>query len=399
MTSRNENSPPPPEPRDIAPWTPEDTFWQENHQAIDDLLGTIAQHHPEAKPPRLDEKEIKAPSPKTMRWMWTRLMGRQHGTMEGEDSKIAIPRSAEYSYWPDMSRIHYGDHSFVIPSPIDSKKEYTKGFIIGGVQDENIDRLMSLLGYDPNNQNVRQIVVLSGQRPRGKWAAPGEATTDELMAVTAQYSGVDINKLKAVSPFVKTELGKEDAGLWKRPFATEYEMNRLAVEAVFYNQIDWRDYPAEITYDRLAQPKPYSTERGDKTIPARTEALVTYTLKDGRTVYAINGEAISRGTNEPRPTSDSITREAVSHLDFSPAEKIVVASSVPHTRAALDALTRVVNLRRLSVQSADMTTGKWLPWKELIAGMGEIPAMHKADLRWRAALSGQDPDSRELAKI
>ena len=327
-------------------------------------------------------------------------LGNQHGTMAGKDGKIELSREAEYSYWPDVNRIRYGDHYFTIPSPANIDKEYTKGFVLAGTQDENVDRLLAMVGYNPNNDNIRQIVMLTGQRARGKWVAPGEGSSQELLQVTAQYSGADVDELQQASPFIKRELAKTEIGLWEKPFATEYEMCRLAVEAVFDKQIDWKDYPVDITFDRVSQAKQFVDAQGRRTIvPRRREALAVYTLKDGRTVYVINGEAIDRGMYDPRPTSDSQTREAVNQLDFGDNEHLIFSVSVPHTRAAIDSLIRVLSLRRLSIASADVANGKWLPWKELLAGLGEIPSMYKADLRLKAVLAGNDPDTPELQAL
>ncbi len=156
----------------------------------------------------LPETEGVEPSPEAMRWMWQHFMGRQHGAMAGADGKIPLARPSEYLYWPDFNRIHYGDHYLTIPSKLDVGQEYTKAFILSGTQQENVDRLLAVTGHDPKNENVREIIVMSGQRLRG-WEAPGEKSVDDLLTVTAQMSGADMERLRDDSPFVQSELTKQ----------------------------------------------------------------------------------------------------------------------------------------------------------------------------------------------
>ena len=374
------------------PWLPEESFWQQNHEVLHDLFKTVAHDNPDSGADILLREPETEPSAEAMDWMWHHFMGKQHGTMEGADGKIPLARSNEYRYWPDFSRLHYGDHHLTIPSKLDTEQEYTKAFILSGTQGENIERLLTIVDYDPANENAREIIMMSGQRLRG-WQAPGETSVDELLAVTAQESSADIEDLIEKSPFVKKELAKRGSD-WEAPFATEYTMCRLAVEVVFQKFIDWEEYPVDITEDALSTPLVYG-QADERSVPARTESMATYHLKDGRKVHVINGKAILRnGDGLPRPTSDTQTREAVELLlPEDSREKIVIASSVPHVRAALDALTRILDMRGGNVEHADIVTGRWLPWKELLAGFGEIPATHKADQRLRAVLNKQDPDS------
>ncbi len=174
----------------------------------------------------------------------------------------------------------------------------------------------------------------------------------------------------------------------------------MAVEAVFQKRINWQEYPVDITKDPDAEPAAYG-EHDELSMPARSEVMTTYTLRDERKVHVVNAKAVQRnGSGLPRATSDSQTREAVNLLvPEQSQERIVIASSIPHTRAAFDALVRIMTMRRSGIERADVVTGKWLPWKELLAGFGEIPATHKADKRLRAIVAGKDPDSKELSDL
>jgi len=380
---------------ELTPWLHEETFWQQNRGAFRDLFELIAAQNPGTGAELLlDQGE--QPSPEAMKWMWQNFMGKQHGTMEGSDGKISLPREHEYMYWPIFNRVKYGDHHVTIPSTLDTSREYTKAFVLSGTQQENIDRLYATLAHDTESENAREIIMMSGQRLRG-WGAPGEKSPEELLRVTAQETGCDIEALRSTSPFVKAELKKQGSG-WDAPFATEYTMCRLAVEAVFEKHINWKEYPLEITLDHVSEPLRFGENEND-VIPARNEALATYTLNDGRKIHVVNGKAIQRSPGAiPRPTSDSQTREAVDLLiPHDSREEIVIASSIPHGRAAVDALIRILAMRNDTIRRADLVTSKWLPWKELIAGFGEIPATHKADARLRAVLNGQDPDSPVLS--
>lgn len=389
MTSA-ENSP-------LTPWLHEESFWQQNQIAFRDLFTTIARQNPDSGIELLLEQDT-APSQEAMAWMWQHFMGRQHGTMEGTDGKISLPREQEYTYWPDFNRVRYGEHYFAVPSMLDTEREYTKAFILSGTQQENIERLLTVVAHNPANENVREIIMMSGQRLRG-WNAPGERSPEELLSITQTESETDIETLRHTSPFIQAEL-KKNGTEWQAPFATEYTMCRLAVEAVFQNHIDWKQYSVETTLDSQAEALQYGDD-GEKTVPPREEVMATYILNDNRRVHVINGKAIPRPNGAmPRPTSDSQTRESVDLLLPKDArEEIVIASSIPHTRAAVDALVRILAMRRASVIRADIVTGKWLPWKELIAGFGEFPATHKADRRLRAVLDGKDPDSQELTRL
>jgi len=318
--------------------------------------------------------------------------------MAGADDKISLTRQSEYLYWPDFSRVRYGNHYLTIPSKLDAEREYTKAFVLSGTQQENVDRLLTVIGHDPSNESVHEIIVMSGQRTRG-WEAPGEKSVKDLVTVTAQMSGADMEKLRDDSPFVQSELAKRGTG-WEGSFPSEYEMCRLAVEAVFQKQINWSDYPVDVTEGRDEEPLIYGGH-GELSIPARAEVIATYSLLDSRKVHVVNAKAVQRnGSDVPRATSDSQTREAVDLLlPEQSREHIVIASSVPHTRAAFDALIRIIDMRKSNIERADIVTGKWLPWMELLAGFGEIPATHKADKRLRAVLAGKDPDSKKLSDL
>lgn len=341
---------------EITPWLHEETFWEQNQAAFRDLFSTVARQNPSSGVEVLLEQETQ-PDRDAMSWMWQHFMGRQHGTMEGADGKISLRREQEYEYWPDFNRVRYGDHYFAVPSALDTSREYTKAFVLSGTQQENVDRLLTTIAHDTNTENVREIIMMSGQRLRG-WDAPGEKSPEELLCVTAQETGCDIEALRSTSPFVRAELKKQGPG-WDAPFATEYTMCRLAVEAVFEKHINWKEYPLEITLDHDSEPLRFGENEND-VIPARNEALATYTLNDGRKIHVVNGKAIQRSPGAiPRPTSDSQTREAVDLLiPHNSREEIVIASSIPHGRAAVDALIRMLAMRNDAIRRADLVTSK-----------------------------------------
>src|SRR4051794_22858477 len=91
----------------LAPWLPDETFWQQNSRTIDNILRTIAKYYPDQTPPVLTEEELSHPSTETKTWMWEKLMGHQHGSQQGFGDKLPLLREQEYLFWPDVAELHY----------------------------------------------------------------------------------------------------------------------------------------------------------------------------------------------------------------------------------------------------------------------------------------------------
>lgn len=369
---------------------------EENEAPIRALFETMADEFPNSGVDKILEDDLTQPSSETMAWMWARLMGHQHGTQLGVGGKIPLTREREYRFWPNIVRLSYGDHSFAVPSPAPKGTHYTKAFVLGGSPQEFTDRLMASTGYQPREGNVDEIFVMGGQRLR--MDHPGERSVDEIYEMVARYSGVNIDQLRQQSPWLKEEERKEGEG-WQQSYATEYELGRLGIEAVFFDEIDWKEYPVSHTYD--TNPEAFSGFTSDGApffVPPREIATTTYELKDGRQVHMINAKALPRARGIPRPTSDSQTKETVEGTTFTDAESLLFATSLPFVRAGLDGLIRVLSLQG-KVQRADITSASWLPDIEALTALGEIPATHKADRRLRAVLQGDNPDAPELTSI
>lgn len=298
-------------------------------------------------------------------------------------------------YIAHLRKMRYGKIAF-IAAHTSSDEAYNKGFVPCGTPKENIARTLAATNGQPLSGNVDELVVLSGQRLR--WDIPGERSVAELYATIGSASGADIDTLRELSPFIHSEEQRPTDDPWTQPFATETAIARLAMEALFKDAIDWKNYPVSTTIDPQANEQYYDTIDGKKIVPARTEAMYTYHLKDGRRVHVMNGTAQPRPQGTPRPTADSQTREAVELLPMKNNEKIIVASSAPHVRVALDAIIRIIHLRKGKIGRADIATARWLD-TALIGALGEIPATHKADMRLRAALKGKNPDSPELVSL
>lgn len=387
--------------KNIVPWLPEKNFWEDNLASINDIFELIAHHYPDIAVPKITDSESTHPSAETREWMWTRLMGHQHGSQLGFGNKVPMTRADEHIFRPKVAELHFGPYNFVLPAR-NQGDAYDKAFILGGTPPENTNRLTSVLGESPLEGNVNEVVILAGQRQR--WDTAGEATIPEIYAAISRYSGADFDKLRQLSPFIREEEDRKDdpKDKWNRPYSTEWELARLTVEAVFRDAIDWNEYPVDTSYDTDANPLAYQFEGSTKYTPAREVALVTYHLKDGRKVHVLNGKAVLRKQGEgafPKPTSDSTTREAIKYVGIKDGESIVIGTSVPHVRAGLDALIRILDLRKNAIKNAHIVSGPWEKEKELLAALGEVPATYKADQRLRAVLNDTNPDSSVLKKL
>lgn len=383
-----------------CPWISGETFLEQNKDAIEGLVDGIREVFPEEGAEHVAFDTEGQPTPEAMSWMWVKLMGHQHGSQEGFGGKLPLQREQEYHFWPQVAELAYGPYSFVHATPVDPDQHYNKAFILGGYPQENISRTLAVLGYDRKNTNIDEIIMMGGQRLR--WNIPGERSTSDLYDYIGRYTGTSIAELQKKSPFVQSEEQKTGPSEWDIPFATEYTMARLGTEALFEELIDWEHYDdvVKTTYDEAAQPQRYFGSTGaSEEVPARTEVATSYHLNDGKIVRVLNGIAVARPQGVPRPTSDSQTREAVEIFDFGPHESIVFSSNVPHVRAAVDSLIRVIALKRDSIARADIVTAPWLPEKELLAALGEIPATYKADKRLRAVIEHRDPDAYELTSL
>lgn len=382
---------------EVCPWLPDTPFADQNRTAINAIIDQVAQDFPASGANSLQAVEDGAIPPATMEWMWDKFMGVQHGSTEGWVDKIPLTRDLEPPYRPLVDQLRYGDFSFTQPSPPPAGEHFDATLVLGGMPHENTSRLLAAVDNKPSEANTDQIVMLAGQRLR--WDTPTERSIHNIyQAIEATYPGADINMLRRFSRWLRAQEERQGSSEWTDPFATEYEMGRLCVEAVFMKDIDWKADP-QPTIDLAAEPQLHLHKQKSLVIPPRHEVAVTYDLKDGRQVHVLNAKAVPRSAGVPRPTSDSQTREALELLNLEDNSSVLVSTGLPHVRAGLDVVTRLVDDGGPSIGKASITTSPWLPDKELVTALGEIPATHKADLRLRAALGGLDPDSEELRRL
>lgn len=381
---------------------PEKTFAEDNNPAISALLAQIRKDFPEAGANTvLADKHNTGFSSEDMEWMWTHFMGRQHGTSEGSDGKLPLTSAYDGTYTPLISKLRYGTHGFTEAQPADPATHYTHSLILGGFPQEMASRLHAGLGNNPHNRNVDQVTLLVGQRLR--WSqALGERSISDIYHMISHYTGTDMNTLREKSPWMREEERKvpDKRDHWSGPYATEFEIGRLCAEAYFRDLIDWKNYDVDTVEDSNAAEQTYAVNGVRNVVPARKEALVTYELKNGTKAHILNAAAVPRARGVPRPTSDSQARELIDLglIGVHHPETLNVAVSPPHIRAGIDIFIRLLNAR-LDIVKAAIVSHKWLTDKEVITALGEIPATHKADLRLRALLSGQDPDSQELMAL
>lgn len=380
-----------------CPWLPDQLFAEQNEVTINTILDRIGFDFSSSGAldiPRVADGQIPQ---ETMDWMWDRLMGRQHGSTEGWGDKIQITPALESRYRSLAVGLRYGDFSFFRPSKV-ADKSFDVALIPGGMPHEDVSRLLAAINNDPENDAAREVVLLAGQRLR--WNTPTESDEAAIyQAVASMHPDTNIARLRELSPWLQEQEAMATRDVWSMPFATEYEMARLCVEAVFMNQIDWSDYPVTPTMDPDAKAQGYEFEGQHLEVPARNEALTTYELKDGRKVHVLNGKAVARARGVPRPTADSQAQEVFDWVSLPDQASVLVSTSLPHVRAGLDIVTRSLVVAGDKIASTDITTPGWMADKELITALGEIPATHKADLRLRAVLAGGNPDAPELVAL
>lgn len=385
---------------EACPWMPKALFFEENRVAFDGIFNQIAHDFPKSGVEHAYTPEGELPSSKAMQWMWTYLMGRQHGSTEGFEGKIHLTPDKEAPYWRLLQNVHYGPYSFTKPHLANSEDSCTNCLVLGGFPQEIMARFEAALP-DAKAGNVAATTLLVGQRLR--WhTVIGERSLEDIYAAVAQQNNIDISQLRDRSPWMRAEerKAKRENDEWSGPFATEFEIGRLCTEAFFYDMIDWKNYEVSVTYDPSPAEQTYRVRGKTRTVPPRTEVLLTYELLNGTKVHILNGEAIARPWGMPRPTSDSQTREVVElGIIGSQNERIVASASLPHVRAGLDIIIRLLDLTPDSIASTEIVTHPLLPDKEVLAGLGEIPATHKADLRLRTLLAGGDPDAPELLSL
>ncbi|HSX06122.1 MAG TPA: hypothetical protein VLG92_00180 [Candidatus Saccharimonadia bacterium] len=382
-----------------APWIPEESFLRQNEGSIRDIFSTIAQEFPDSGVEVVLNDNLLDPSDMAREWMWRRLMGHQHGSQLGIGGKLSLG-DKEGLFRPLVAQLRYGDHSFVVPQAATALVPRDKAYIMGGSTQEFTDRTLAAVGRDPRAGNVNQMFVMGGQRLRYDY--PGERTVNEIYETIAKYfPGANIDGVRERSPFVRTE-ERKTGNSWKQAFPTEYEIGRVCTETVFFDDIDWANYPVHYIEDTKPEEVRGTDPRTGQLflVPPREHIAAVYALKDGREVTVVNGRAVARKQGGiPRPTSDSQTREAVEISSFGIGEQLVFSVGLPFVRAAMDSLIRVLSLRGEHVARTDIATGVWLPDIETSVAIGEIISTHKADQRLRAVLAGKDPDAFELVSI
>lgn len=190
---------------------------------------------------------------------------------------------------------------------------------------------------------------------------------------------------------------------WNEAFADEYTMGRLALEAMLYDVIDWKNEPEKLPLTSADQPVQELLDAG---VPIRDSAMTVYHLKNGAKATLLNAAAIPRHNGgNPRPTAESQYKELIELEVFNenPADlelPMSVSVSTPHWRTAIEAAMRIMNNDVTRQIPTIIPVGHdWLPEKEPVAALGEIPATYKADLRLRALLDRKDPDDPELLAL
>lgn len=335
--------------------------------------------------------------------LWKLLMGRQHGNQEQSDGKVVIPEDRKAIYTAHLDRIRYGRHSFMGAVPLDTEVAYDAAGLGSGTPLEDINRLRAVFGTEVRGENVANTITLTGQRLRGIWPVPGEGSVDELLNVAGQGTGTDIDELTGRSPWIQAELRRTGED-WTAPFPTEWEICRFVGEAVLYQQIDWKNYDDVVETTPPIGPNEavtYEDKGVAVTMPPREHGMVTYHLKNGQRWHVVNGAAVPRAHGMPRATCTSIAEEAALYLPPLRGASMVAVSGAPHLRGAVD--TAIAYMDKLGADHFarfDVAGGPWVhEVTDLVAALGEIMATMKADLRLRAVLSGQNPNTPALAAI
>lgn len=398
--SKNESLPNKP------PWLPDKEFLDgRNRQAIIDILGVIAtdrSNQPFAEAAQAVASDVESGgelAPGSRDFMWARFMGVQHGTMEGGDGKVRVNEENYPRLRPLAEQLHYGGMRFLESNPADTTVEYGNSIILGGSAEEMPKRLRAARGEDPRDIAVRDTYLLVGQRQRWN-GIPTEKDPDAILAaVSRSLDGVDMDKLKEKSPWLRDELRKKvEAGSWDEAFATEMAIGRLGLEAYFdrHGLIDWENGIEEIA--------PSESQPSIPGVPERENVLITYHLLDGTRATLLDAAAVPRKRGVPRPTSDSQIKEL---LDLGVLERnkeyplSIVTNSPHYLRAATDVAIRILAHpeTRDIVIAPPVSPYRPSSPENVLKALGEIPATYKADKRVHAVLRGEDPDARELADL
>lgn len=383
-----------------APWVPESPFFADNRQAIENIFQQLEDDFPTTGAGEVLDVTSEGPTSEAMSWMWTRLMGQQHGSSEGLQNKVSITPTLEPHYQSSVDSLHYGPYGFTHPNPANPNLDYTHSLILGGLPQEMVSRLQAARGFDPRHGNVEASTLLVGQRLRWQ-SAPGERSVQEIYDMVRLYSGADMEELYHRSPWMRLEAqkAKNEKDDWSGPYATELAIGRLCTEAYFRNLIDWDNYGVTIVTDSEAHEQTYDFKGSVRVVPPRSEAVITYDLTDGTKAHILNAKAVARTQGVPRPTSDSQALEVVKlGMITENSERLSVATSLPHIRAGIDIFIRLLQ-GVPGIGTTEIVSHPWLPDKELLTALGELPATHKADMRIRALLAGKDPDAPELQKL
>jgi hypothetical protein len=383
-----------------TPWMPDQTFWQQNAGTVQEVAQLITADHP-AHAATVDFDPTGTPPKEQRVALFRFLMGAQHGKQAVESGKVDIEDARLAVYAGTLGKLAIGEQSIMEPIPVNPNVEYDQALLNCGTPEENIARLEMA-----DKPNIKNIVALTGQRKRGMWPhIKSEKTLEGVFRATAEHTGAEMSDLAMVSPFVRSQLALtgDEAG-WDGPFASEYEMFRLGVEAKFAHLIDWENYDTTVTVQAPVGPNEETHYMvGDRliTMPPREEGAVTYRLTDGRKVHVVNGAAIARPGAEPRANSTSIAQEAMNYVPVPENANVVAISAVPHFRAAMDTVITYLNEIRTgraegSIARADIATSKMGPNTHMVAALGELIATEKAARRLQTVLAGQDPNSAEL---
>lgn len=383
-------------------WLPDQTFWQQNAGSVREVASLAAADYPE-QAATMDFNPTVLPSKEQRVAIWKFWMGRQHGKQGGED-KVDIKWERRAAYVSALGEVAVGEQSIMEPVPVNPDIAYDQALLNCGTPEENVTRLETA-----DKPNIKEIVALTGQRKRGMWPnVVSEQSLEGVIQATGKKTGADMDALLMISPFAQAEMartGSEEG--WDGPFASEYEMFRLAVEAKFHHLIDWQNYDRTVTVQAPVGPNEEANYMdGDRliTMPPRREGAVTYHLTDGRKVHVVNGAAVARPGAAPRANSTSIAQEAMNYVPLPEKANVVAISAVPHFRAAMDTIITYLDEGRKgategSIARADIATSKMGPNTHLVAALGELMATMKADLRLRAVLRGENPNSDHLNDI
>lgn len=387
-------------------WVPEREFLdEENRQSIIKILGVVAadrsnqQFAEAARAVASDVESGGELAPGSRDFMWARFMGVQHGTMEGGDGKVRVNEENYSRLRPLAEQLHYGDMRFLESNPADSTVEYGSSIVLGGSAEEMPKRLQAARGKNPRDIAVQDTYLLVGQRQRWN-SIPTEKDPDAILAaVSRSLGGVDMDRLKEKSPWLRDELRKKvEAGSWDEAFATEMTIGRLGLEAYFdrHGLIDWEN--------GIEETAPSDNQPSIPGVPDRENVLVTYHLLDGTRATLLNAAAVPRKRGVPRPTSDSQIKELLDLgvLERNKEHPISIITDSPHyLRAATDVAIRILAHpeTRDIVIAPPVSPYRPSSPENVLKALGEIPATYKADKRVHAVLRGEDPDAKELADL